>query len=95
MTLIPLWPAADIYGFSFCEEVHNRRNALWGVTPIRCSRDLSVERMAEFAEDELRGLGVLAPGNMFGLVAGTQRVMGATNFMRLIAVECGTKAEGR
>ncbi len=80
-------PAADIYGFSFCEAVHNRLNALWGVTPIRCPRDLSVERMAQFAEEQLRGLGVLAPGDVFGLVAGTQRVMGATNFMRLIEVQ--------
>ncbi len=88
-------PAADIYGFSFCEAVHNRLNALWGVTPIRCPRELSVERMAEFAEDELRRLGALAPGDVFGLVAGTQRVIGATNFMRLIAVESGAKAKGR
>jgi len=88
-------PAADIYGFTFCEAVHNRMNALWGVTPIRCPAELSVERMAQFAEDQLRRLGVLAPGDVFGLVAGTQRVIGATNFMRLIAVESGTKAEGR
>ncbi len=88
-------PATDIYGFSFSEAVHNRMNALWGVTPIRCPAELNVERMAQFAEEQLRGLGVLAPGDVFGLVAGTQRVIGATNFMRLIAVDSGTKAEGR
>jgi pyruvate kinase len=80
-------PAADIYGFSFSEAVCNRMNSLWGVTPIRCPEQLSVERMAQFAEEELRRLGVLAPGDVFGLVAGTQRVTGATNFMRLITVE--------
>jgi pyruvate kinase len=80
-------PAADIYGFSFSQAVHNRMNALWGVTPIRCPAELTVEAMAKFAEDELRRLGVLSPGDVFGLVAGTQRVIGATNFMRLIAVE--------
>jgi pyruvate kinase len=80
-------PAADIFGFSFSEAVCNRMNVFWGVTPIRCPAQLSVEAMARFAEDELRRLGVLAPGDVFGLVAGTQRVSGATNFMRLITVE--------
>jgi len=80
-------PAADIYGFTFSDAVHNRMNALWGVTPVRCPADLNVERMAEFAEDRLRSMGVLATGDVLGLVAGTQRVGGATNFMRLIAVQ--------
>jgi pyruvate kinase len=80
-------PAADIYGFTFSEAVHNRMNALWGVMPIRCPAELTVEAMAHFAEDQLRGLGALSPGDVFGLVAGTQRVGGATNFMRLIAVQ--------
>jgi pyruvate kinase len=80
-------PAADIYGFSFSETVCNRMNVFWGVTPVRCPAELSVEAMAQFAEDELRRFGVLAPGDVFGLVAGTQRVSGATNFMRLITVK--------
>ena len=79
-------PAADIYGFSFNEAVCNRMNSLWGVTPLRCPEQLTVERMAEFAEEELRSLGVVNPGDVFGLVAGTQRASGATNFMRLIKV---------
>jgi pyruvate kinase len=80
-------PAADIYGFTFSEAVHNRMNALWGVTPVRCPAELTVEAMAQFAEDKLRALGAISPGDVFGLVAGTQRVGGATNFMRLIAVQ--------
>jgi pyruvate kinase len=80
-------PAADIFGFSFSEAVCNRMNAFWGVTPMRCPEQLSVERMAQFAEEELRRMGVLSPGDVFGLVAGTQRVRGATNFMRLIEVK--------
>ena len=80
-------PAADIYGFSFSEAVCNRMNAFWGVTPMRCPEQLSVERMAQFAEEELQRVGVLSRGDVFGLVAGTQRVSGATNFMRLIEVE--------
>jgi pyruvate kinase len=80
-------PAADIYGFTFNEAVHNRMNALWGVTPVRCPAELNVERMAEFAENELRRVGAVNPGDVLGLVAGTQRVGGATNFMRLIAIQ--------
>jgi len=80
-------PAADIYGFTSVETVCNRMNALWGTTPLMCPPALSVERMAQFAEDELRRLKVLSPGNVFGLVAGTRNSPGATNFMRLIQVK--------
>lgn len=79
-------PAADIYAFSSSETVRNRMNALWGTTPLMCPPKLSVERMAQFAEEELRRLNVLSPGDVFGLVAGTQNTTGATNFMRLIQV---------
>lgn len=80
-------PTADIYGFSSVPAVCNRMNALWGVTPWPCPEALTVERMAEFAEKELLRRGVLARGDVFGLVAGTQRFTGATNFMRLITVQ--------
>jgi pyruvate kinase len=80
-------PAADVYAFTFSEAVHNRMNALWGITPIRCPAELTVEGMAQFAEDRLQALGALSAGDVFGLVAGTQPVRGATNFMRLIAVQ--------
>ncbi|HVN20137.1 MAG TPA: pyruvate kinase [Dongiaceae bacterium] len=86
-------PAADIYAFSSSETVRNRMNALWGTMPLMCPPTLSVERMAQFAEDELRRLKVLAPGDVFGLVAGTRNSPGATNFMRLI--ELRDRAEAR
>ena len=79
-------PAVDIYAFSSSETVRNRMNALWGTIPLMCPAGLSVERMAQFAEDELRRLGVLTAGDVFGLVAGTRNSPGATNFMRLIQV---------
>ena len=77
-------PAADIYAFTRSEAVCNRMNLLWGVTPLSCQADLSAAQMAEFAEQELLRLGVLAPGDVFGLIAGTTNTSGATNFMRLI-----------
>jgi len=82
-------PAADIYAFSSSKTVRNRMNALWGTMPLMCPPGLSVERMAQFAEDELKSLNVLSPGDVFGLVAGTRNSPGATNFMRLIQVKDG------
>jgi pyruvate kinase len=61
-------------------------NALWGTAPMSCPEALTVEGMAQFAEEALVARGVLKPGDVFGLVAGTQRQTGATNFMRLITV---------
>jgi len=79
-------PAADIYAFSSNETVRNRMNALWGTVPLMCPPGLSVERMAQFAEDELKRMKGVGAGDVFGLVAGTQNYTGATNFMRLIEV---------
>ena len=79
-------PAADIYGFTQSDAVCNRMNLLWGVTPLRSPSNLTAAEMAEFAEAELLRRGVLSPGDVFGLVAGTTNTSGATNFMRLITV---------
>ena len=80
-------PAADIFAFSQSETVRNRMNALWGTRPLMCPAGLSVERMAQFAEEELKSINVLSPEDVFGLVAGTRNSPGATNFMRLIQVK--------
>jgi pyruvate kinase len=77
-------PAADIYAFTRFDSVCNRMNLLWGVTPLRCPADLSAAQMAEFAEQALLRMRLLAPGDVFGLIAGTTSTSGATNFMRLI-----------
>jgi pyruvate kinase len=77
-------PSAGIYAFTQYEVVCNRMNSLWGVTPVRCPDGLSVEQMAKFAETELVRRNVLSPGNVFGLIAGTTQIAGATNFLRLI-----------
>jgi hypothetical protein len=61
-------------------------NLLWGVTPLRCPANLSVERMADFAEAELKRIQAITTGDIFGLVAGATETTGATNFLRLITV---------
>ena len=83
-------PAASIYAFSSSETVRNRMNALWGTIPLLCPPRMSVEGMAQFAEEELSRLNVLSAGDVFGLVAGTRNSPGATNFMRLIQVKGNT-----
>ena len=45
--------------------------------------------MAGFAETELARMRVLSRGDVFGLIAGTGHVAGATNFMRLITAGDG------
>jgi len=77
-------PSAGIYAFTQSEAVCNRMNLLWGVTPVRCPANLSVELMAEFAARELMRMAVLSTGDVFGLIAGTTHIAGATNFLRLI-----------
>jgi len=77
-------PNARIYAFTTAEAVCNRMNLLWGVTPMRCPRHLSVEHMANLAEQELTQRKALAAGEIFGLIAGTTSVAGGTNFLRLI-----------
>jgi pyruvate kinase len=79
-------PKAVIYAFSRRLEVCNRMNALWGVHPIHKNKWESAEAMVRTAEKELIPRGLLRPGDVLGLVAGTKLTSGATNFMRLHTV---------
>ena len=75
-----------IYAFSRRPEVCNRMNALWGVHPVHKPEWESAEAMLRTAEEELLPKGLLGPGDVLGLVAGTKLTSGATNFMRLHTV---------
>ena len=79
-------PKVCIYAFSRKPEVCNRMNALWGVHPVHKEEWESAEAMLQTAEKELLPKGLLRPGDVLGLVAGTQLTSGATNFMRLHTV---------
>jgi pyruvate kinase len=79
-------PKVCIYAFSRKLEVCNRMNALWGVHPVHKEEWESAESMLKTAEDELIAKGLLRPGDVLGLVAGTKLTSGATNFMRLHTV---------
>jgi len=90
-------PKVRIYAFSRKAEVCNRMNALWGVHPVHKAEWESAEAMLRTAEDELLPQGILRPGDVLGLVAGTKLTSGATNFMRLHTVEesDGARPKGR
>jgi len=79
-------PKVCIYAFSRRPDVCNRMNALWGVHPVQKEKWESAEAMLQTAEKELLPKGLLRPGDVLGLVAGTQLTSGATNFMRLHTV---------
>jgi pyruvate kinase len=79
-------PKACIFAFSRKPEVCNRMNSLWGVTPIHKMQWNSAEEMVKTAERELLPRGIIRPGDVLGLVAGTRLTSGATNFMRLHTV---------
>ena len=80
-------PKSQIYAFSHVPAVCNRMNLLWGVHPVRRDHALNSEEMLSTAEQELLRSGRIAPGQVLGVVAGTQMASGSTNFMRLHVVE--------
>lgn len=84
-------PKVSIYAFSRRPEVCNRMNALWGVHPVHKEEWRSAEAMLRTAEEELLAKGLLRPGDVLGLVAGTKLTSGATNFMRLHTVGEGDR----
>ncbi len=79
-------PKCLIYGFSHVARVCNRLNMFWGVYPVACGRIPSAEDMVVYAERELMQAKAVAAGDVMGVVAGTQRFSGSTNFMRLHVV---------
>jgi pyruvate kinase len=80
-------PRVSIYAFSHDGPVCNRMNLLWGVHPVqRREQARSAEDMVNTAERELFQQGQLKPGDVLGVVAGTQMASGSTNFMRLHTV---------
>jgi pyruvate kinase len=79
-------PQARIYAFSDVPPVCNRMNLFWGVYPLQRDQAGSAEAMVRAAESELVRQGRVKPGEVLGVVAGTQMASGSTNFMRLHVV---------
>ena len=79
-------PKTRIYAFSDVVPVCNRMNLLWGVHPVRRGRARSSEDMVAIAERHLVQKREVGPGDVLGVVAGTQMSSGSTNFMRFHVV---------
>jgi pyruvate kinase len=82
-------PCTEVFAFSRVGTVCNRLNLLWGVRPVSCQKARSTEAMVATAETELLRRKRVKPGDVIGVVAGTQRASGSTNFMRLHVVTNG------
>ncbi|HEY1265365.1 MAG TPA: pyruvate kinase, partial [Terriglobales bacterium] len=81
-------PKSGIYAFSR-PRICNRLNLFWGVRPVVQETQCTVENMVDAAQSELLRLGRAKPGDVIGVVAGTQQASGSTNFMRLHVVTAG------
>ncbi len=79
-------PKAPIYAFTHLAPVVQRMNLYWGVHPVRCPQARSAEQMVTMAEQDLVKRGLLHPGDVLGVVAGTRQASGSTNLMRLHVV---------
>jgi len=79
-------PKVPIFAFTHAEPVVNRMNLYWGVHPVRCRQARSAEQMVTMAEQDLVCRGLLKPGDVLGVVAGTRQASGSTNLMRLHVV---------
>jgi pyruvate kinase len=79
-------PQVAIYAFTHMEPVVHRMNLYWGVHPVRCRQARSAEQMVTMAEQDLVRRGLLKPGDVLGVVAGTRQASGSTNLMRLHVV---------
>jgi pyruvate kinase len=76
-------PKVPLYAFTHSEPVVRRMNLYWGVHPVRCRQAHSAEQMVTMAEQDLVRRGLLKPGDVLGVVAGTRQLSGSTNLMRL------------
>jgi len=79
-------PKAPIYAFTHVEPVVHRLNLFWGVHPVRCRQARSSQQMVTMAEQTLVRRGLIEPGDVLGVVAGTRQASGSTNLMRLHVV---------
>jgi pyruvate kinase len=76
-------PRVPIFAFAHEHPVCNRLNLYWGVHPVLTKEKRSVESMVALADLQLLKAGVVVPGEIVGIVAGTHIGSGSTNLIRL------------
>jgi pyruvate kinase len=81
-------PRVPVFAFSPIPEILCRVALYWGVYPVYMPRVQSTDRMVEGATSRLRDLGVVKPGDLIAVVAGTPIAQrGTTNLLKLHRIE--------
>jgi len=81
-------PRVPVFAFSPLQGVLRRTALYWGVTPVYMSRVQSTDRMVEGASRRLQELGVVAPGDVIAVIAGTPIARrGTTNLLKVHRIE--------
>jgi pyruvate kinase len=86
-------PRVPVFAFSPLPKILRRAALYWGVIPVHMPHVQSTDRMVEGADRLLRGMGVVEPGDVIAVIAGTPIARrGTTNLLKVHRIE---KSEGR
>jgi pyruvate kinase len=88
-------PRAATYGFAHSPAVCNQLNLYWGIQPMLTGKALSAEQMLSTAERQLLRARKIRQGDVLGIIAGTQKGSGSTNFFHLHAIAAKDVARSR
>lgn len=81
-------PRVPVYAFSPFPAVLRRTTLYWGVRPVHMFRVHSTDSMVEGAASRLRSLGVVEPGDLVAVIAGTPIARhGTTNLLKVHRIE--------
>ena len=81
-------PRVPVYAFSPVPHILSRSALYWGVIPVGLPHVQSTDRMVEGAAHELRARGVVAPGDLIAVLAGTPIARrGTTNLLKVHRIE--------
>ncbi len=81
-------PRVPVFAFSPLPQILTRMALYWGVRPVYMPRVRSTDSMVEGAASRLRKLGVVKPGELIAVVAGTPIARrGTTNLLKLHRIE--------
>ena len=79
-------PRVAIYAFTHSLPGRASHESVLGSASRPCDQARSAEQMVTMAEQDLLRRGLLKPGDVLGVVAGTRQASGSTNLMRLHVV---------
>ena len=81
-------PCVPVYAFSPVPQILSRAALYWGVIPVGMPHVKSTDRMVEGAAHELRARGIVAPGDLIAVLAGTPIARrGTTNLLKVHRIE--------